>query len=138
MNARLHHSDIYRFPLFRGGQPDPYFSRQVLMVTLYDSNAMRYPRPMIKTFADKTTVAIFAGQKVKRIEANLQQAAKRKLDVLNAVADVEELRVPPSNKLEKLGGNRNGQWSIRVNKQWRICFYWEDDNAWEVEFVDYH
>lgn len=93
---------------------------------------------MIKTFADKTTAAIFAGQKVKRIEANLQQAAKRKLDVLNAVADVEELRVPPSNKLEKLGGNRNGQWSIRVNKQWRICFYWEDDNAWEVEFVDYH
>lgn len=68
----------------------------------------------------------------------MQVLAQRKLEMLNAVAAVEELRIPPGNRLEKLAGDREGQWSIRINSQWRLCFVWREAGAWEVEIVDYH
>lgn len=68
----------------------------------------------------------------------IQQVARRKLRMLNNARNLQDLRVPPANRLEALKGERKGQWSIRVNNQWRICFVWEDGNASEVEIVDYH
>ncbi len=93
---------------------------------------------MIRSFADKTTLAIAAGIPVKRLPQTLQQAARDRLIALGQIGAVEELRIPPSNRLEKLIGDRTGQWSIRVNRQWRICFEWRDGAAWSVELVDYH
>jgi proteic killer suppression protein len=93
---------------------------------------------MIKTFANKETAAVFANERVRRFGEEWLQVARRKLAQLNRVETVEELRIPPGNRLQKLSGGREGQWSIRVNDQWRICFIWLDGHAWEVEIVDYH
>jgi len=68
----------------------------------------------------------------------MQQAALRKLRMLNRSASVDDLRIPPANRLEKLAGNRAGQWSIRINDRWRICFRWNAGDAFDVEIVDYH
>lgn len=92
----------------------------------------------IQSFADKVTAAVHARVRVRGFGLDVQKAAQRKLAVLNQVVSVEELRVPPGNRLEKLGGDRAGQWSIRVNDHWRICFEWRDGHAWNVELVDYH
>lgn len=93
---------------------------------------------MIQSFADRTTTAIFAGLEVRRIPRALQQRAAEKLALLDAAHAVEDLRVPPGNRLETLSGDRAGQWSIRVNRQWRICFTFVDGDAFDVELVDYH
>ena len=93
---------------------------------------------MIKTFATKETAAIFANKKIRRFDPKMVRVAQRKLALLNRIERIEELRVPPGNRLEKLSGKRSGQWSIRINDQWRICFEWRDGNAWNVEMVDYH
>lgn len=93
---------------------------------------------MIKTFATKETAAVFAGHFVKRIPRSIAARAKSRLDQINAAIRVEDLRLPPSNQLEKLAGDRKDQWSIRVNGQWRVCFEWRDGDAWSVEIVDYH
>jgi len=93
---------------------------------------------MIKTFANKETAAVFANERVRRFGEEWLQVARRKLAQLNRVETVEELRIPPGNRLQKLSDGREGQWSIRVNDQWRICFMWLDGHAWEVEIVDYH
>jgi len=93
---------------------------------------------MIKTFANKETAAVFANERVRRFGEEWLQVARRKLAQLNRVETVEELRIPPGNRLQKLSGGREGQWSIRVNDQWRICFIWLDGHVWEVEIVDYH
>lgn len=92
---------------------------------------------MILTFACTDTEALFARQRVKRF-ANIAAASLRKLAILHRVACVEELRIPPGNRLEKLLGNRAGQYSIRINDQWRICFRFEGGNALDVEIIDYH
>lgn len=93
---------------------------------------------MIKTFANKETAAVFAQRPVRRFGAELMGAARRKLAILNRVVSVDELRIPPGNRLERLGGDRSEQWSIRINGQWRLCFEWRDGDAWNVEIVDYH
>jgi len=93
---------------------------------------------MIKSFADKETTAVFARKPVRRFGSDVQRAAQRKLAMLHRVADVEELRVPPGNRPEKLRGDREGQWSFHVNAQWRVCFAWRDGDAWDVEITDYH
>ncbi len=93
---------------------------------------------MIKTFADKQTAAIFANQKVRKLDPGTMRTAQRKLAILHRIESVEELRIPPGNRLERLSGNRSGQWSIRINHKWRICFEWRDGDAWNVEIVDYH
>jgi proteic killer suppression protein len=93
---------------------------------------------MIKTFADKETAAVFARLPVRRFSPVLQRAAQVKLAMLNRIVDIEELRIPPGNRLEKLSGDRESYWSIRINQQWRLCFEWREGNAWHVEITDYH
>lgn len=93
---------------------------------------------MIRTFATKETAAVFANERVRRLPPNILQVARRKLVQLHNIASIEELRVPPGNRVEKLSGDRDGLWSIRVNDQWRICFRFEAGDAYDVEIVDYH
>ena len=92
---------------------------------------------MIKTFKCRDTEALFDGTRVARF-ANIAAVATRKLQMVHAATRIETLRVPPQNRLEKLSGERKGQWSIRVNDQFRVCFVWHDGAAWDVEIVDYH
>ncbi|MBV8501940.1 MAG: type II toxin-antitoxin system RelE/ParE family toxin [Paucibacter sp.] len=93
---------------------------------------------MIESFADKRTAAIFDGFEVRGLPREIQGTARRKLKIIDAALTVESLRVPPGNRLEPLKGDRKGQWSIRINDQWRICFKWKDGNASDVEIADYH
>ncbi|HYH39927.1 MAG TPA: type II toxin-antitoxin system RelE/ParE family toxin [Azospirillum sp.] len=93
---------------------------------------------MIKTFTDKRTAALFFGRAVKGIPADVAQRAQRKLAIIEQASVLNDLRVPPGNQLEALSGDRFGQHSIRVNKQWRICFVWREGDAYDVEFCDYH
>ena len=93
---------------------------------------------MIRTFQDKETAALFLGLKVKRLPGDVQSVARRKLAQLEQVAAVDELRIPPGNRLEALKGDWKGYWSIRINRQWRLCFRFEDGDAWDVSIVDYH
>lgn len=93
---------------------------------------------MIESFKDKETKKIFERQRSKKLPSDLQQVALRKLRMLNRVQSLEELKIPPANRLEKLKGERFGQYSIRINDQWRICFQWQDNHAFNVEIVDYH
>ncbi len=93
---------------------------------------------MIRSFKDKRCAAILAEKSVKRLAVDLQRNILRKLRQIDSVDDVEELRVPPGNRLEKLVGDRAGQYSIRINQQWRICFDWIDGHAENIELVDYH
>ena len=93
---------------------------------------------MIRSFADKQTAAIFEGFKVKTLPTELQETARRKLKAIDAVVRVDELKLPPGNRLEVLKGGRKGQHSIRINDQWRICLRWDGKDAHEVEVVDYH
>jgi proteic killer suppression protein len=92
---------------------------------------------MIESFRCEDTEALFLGRRVARF-ANIEKAAMRKLQMLHAATRIETLRIPPQNRLEKLRGERAGQWSIRINDQWRICFVWKEASAWNVEIVDYH
>lgn len=93
---------------------------------------------MIKSFADKPTAALFAGRRVRRLPHDIQRPAYTRLLPLDAADTLDFLRVPPSNRLESLHGDREGQWSIRVNDQWRVCFRWSGGDAYEVEVTDYH
>lgn len=93
---------------------------------------------MIKTFRNRETAAVFADERVRRLPPDIRRRARRKLLQLDQVAHVEELRVPPGNRLEPLTGERSGAWSLRINDQWRICFRFEDGHAQEVEIVDDH
>ena len=93
---------------------------------------------MIRSFADKRTAAIFAGHAVRGLPASIQQRARLKLVTIDAAGRLDDLRVPPGNRLEALRGDRRGQHSIRINDQWRLCFIWRDGAAWEVGIVDYH
>lgn len=93
---------------------------------------------MIRTFRDADTERLFHRELVKRWGSEVQRAGLRKLRTLDAATGLGDLRAPPGNRLEKLAGNRAGQWSIRVNDQWRICFVWREGDAYEVELVDYH
>ena len=89
-------------------------------------------------FKDKLTKRIFEGEIVKGFPFDLIRKAVMKLTMVEAAIDIRELASPPSNHLEKLKGDRDGQWSVRVNNKYRICFKWNNDKAYEIEFVDYH
>lgn len=93
---------------------------------------------MIKSFADKRTAAIFAGHAVRGLPIQLQRRARAKLLAIDAAGRLDDLSIPPGNRLEALRSDRRGQYSIRVNDRWRICFVWRDGEAWKVEIVDYH
>ena len=93
---------------------------------------------MIKSFADRDTKLIFLRRHSRRVPSDLLRVALRELVQVNAAASLEFLRVPPGNRLERLARERTGQHSIRINDQWRICFRWNDGDAYEVEIVDDH
>ena len=93
---------------------------------------------MIKSFHSKETEKLFFRQRSPRFSVDIQRIALRKMLLLDAAERLEDLRIPPGNRLEKLTGNRQGQHSIRINDQWRICFRWSDGDAYEVEIADYH
>lgn len=93
---------------------------------------------MIRSFGDRDTARLFAREVPRRLPAGLQRNMLRKLVLVDAAERLDDLRVPPGNRLEKLKGNRAGQHSIRVNDQWRVCFRWEGADAYGVEIVDYH
>jgi len=93
---------------------------------------------MIAGFRDKETERLWQSGKNRRLPADLQRSAFKKLAILNAAVTLDNLKVPPGNRLEALRGDRAGQHSIRVNDQYRVCFVWRNGNAFEVEIVDYH
>ena len=93
---------------------------------------------MIKSFGDKETEKIWEGIRSKKLPNEVQEIARRKLRMLNNAQNVNDLRIPPSNRLEKLSGNLKDYSSIRINNKWRIIFKWVDDNSHEVSIVDYH
>ena len=93
---------------------------------------------MIRSFRDKDTERLFSREPVRKWGRDLQRTGLRKLRILDAALTLEDLKSPPGNRLEKLAGAREGQWSIRVNDQWRICFRWRNGDAHAVEIVDYH
>jgi proteic killer suppression protein len=93
---------------------------------------------VIRTFRDRDTQRLFDRQPVRKLGAEVQRVALRKLRQLDAAVTLDDLRVPPGNRLEKLRGDRRGQHSIRVNDQWRVCFRWAGADAHDVEIVDYH
>ncbi len=93
---------------------------------------------MIKTFRDKETEHLFTRQYIRRFPKDLHHSAWKKLAILDAAEQLDDLRIPPGNHLEKLSGGRQGQYSIRINDQWRICFRWREGNAYDVEISDYH
>ena len=99
---------------------------------------MRYHFLMIRSFADKETEKLFNCQFSRKLPPEIYRSARYKLEILDAAERLDELRVPPSNGLEKLSGDRTGQYSIRINKQWRVCFEWRDNGPYEVGIVDYH
>lgn len=93
---------------------------------------------MIRSFRSPDAERIFNLQRTPRLPGQIQQVALRKLRMLHRATTLADLRIPPANRLERLSGDRVGQWSIRINDQWRVCFRWQDGDAFEVEIVDYH
>lgn len=93
---------------------------------------------MLQSFADPDTKKVWRRERVAKFHPELQRIALRKLVLLNAAANLTDLRVPPGNRLEKLGGDREGQYSIRINGQWRICFRWSDSGPRDIVITDYH
>lgn len=107
-------------------------------VTVVVITAIRYACGVIKSFRDRDTERLAERQPVRRWSSELQHVALRKLRVLDAAETLDDLRVPPGNRLERLRGDRAQQHSIRINDQWRICFRWRSGDAYDVEIVDYH
>ena len=93
---------------------------------------------MIRGFGDADTARLFRRAFVRRWSLDLQRSALRKLRMLDAAVSLTDLMIPPGNRLEKLARDRTGQWSIRINQQWRVCFRWSEGDAYDVTIVDYH
>ena len=93
---------------------------------------------MIRNFKDKEAQKVFERQRSRKLPTDIQQVALRKLRMLNRAETLQDLKIPPANRLEALKGDRQGQYSIRINDQWRICFQWDNGEALDVEIIDYH
>lgn len=93
---------------------------------------------MIATFHDDETRKVWEGEFSRKLPNQIQAVARRKLRMINNARRLDDLRVPPQNRLEKLSGEREGQWSVRINDQWRVCFVWREGNAERVEICNYH
>jgi proteic killer suppression protein len=93
---------------------------------------------VIKTFKDAETQKIYQRERSRKLPSDIQQTALRKLRMINNAININDLRIPPANRLEKMSGDREGQYSIRINDQWRICFEWKNGDAFNVEITDYH
>lgn len=108
------------------------------LLTFDVSIVSRNHQDMIKSFGNKETEKIWNGIRSKKLPDDIQQIARRKLRMLNNAVTIQDLRVPPANRLEKLKGDLAEYYSIRINQQWRIIFYWEQDRAYDVKIIDYH
>ena len=108
------------------------------LITIDGNNAERYANGVIQRFAEKDTERVWQRVHVRKFGPDLQRIANRKLLILDAAETINDLRVPPGNRLEQLQGNRKGQHSIRVNDQWRICLTWTPAGPIDVEITDYH
>jgi len=93
---------------------------------------------MIRNFRDRETQKLFERRRTRKLPREIERVARRRLLVVDAAEKLEDLRIPPGNRLEKLVGRRRGQYSIRINDRWRICFRWQRGDAFDVEIVDYH
>ena len=107
-------------------------------MALPDNKQIVYTWVVIENFANPDAERLFLTGKSRRLPPDILKRALMRLSQLHAATDVEDLRLPPSNRLESLSGDRKSQWSIRVNNQWRVCFRFEDGNAYDVDIVDYH
>ncbi len=107
-------------------------------ITWRGNNALRYALDVLRSFAAKDTERVWRRERSRQLDPNTQRAALRKLLILDAAETLEDLRIPPGNRLEKLRGDRAGQYSIRVNQQWRVCFRWTTGGPEDLEIVDYH
>ena len=107
-------------------------------LTIDACHVTRYTTRMIKTFADKQTEQFWVSGKLRRLPPDIARRALRKLSAIDAAPEIDVLRVPPGNRLHALDGDRAGQHSVSVNDQWRICFRFEDGDAYDVEICDYH
>jgi proteic killer suppression protein len=125
-----------------GGRIGPFgasrIRRSCALITLGDNNAIRYYSSVIRSFRSAKTEKIFLRERLAKLPPDVQRRAHRKLLLLDAAETLQDLRVPPENRLERLAGNRDGQHSIRINDQWRICFEWNRGDAYDVEITDYH
>jgi toxin HigB-1 len=93
---------------------------------------------VIRSFADRQTERLFRGRRSRAVPTDIRERAQAKLVAIHIATNVEELRVPPGNRLEKLRGDREAQWSVRINQQYRVCFFFEGGDAYDVEVTDYH
>lgn len=93
---------------------------------------------MIRSFKSKEAEKIWSGNISRKLPSDIQPIARRKLRMLNNAIEIKDLRIPPANRLEALKGERKGQYSIRINQQWRICFKWKNGDVLDIEIVDYH
>jgi len=109
-----------------------------LRVALAARHVTRYNSPVIKTFADRRTQGLYATGRAKRFPPDIAKRAARKLEYLDLATGLDDLKVPPGNRLRALEGDRKGQYSISVNDQWRICFRFVDGDVYDVEICDYH
>ena len=119
-------------------RPQKANSGIIQILTLDVNTAWRYGLEVIESFRCRETERLFERERSRRIPPSLVRVALRKLRYLHRAESLEDLRVPPGNRLEALRGNRKGQHSIRINQQWRICFRWQNQNVYDVEIVDYH
>ena len=101
-------------------------------------SAVRYPSEVLRSFRDTDTERVWQRRHVARLHPDIQRIAQRKLRMLDAAVTLDDLRIPPRNRLEKLHADRAGQYSIRINSQWRICFRWVDGDVEDAEITDYH
>ncbi len=116
----------------------PHSSHAVIHPPIDMCHVTDYTWRMIKTFADKETLELYETGKSKRLPPDIRKRAMRRLEYLDMATGLEDLKVPPSNRLHELQRERKGQYSISVNDQWRICFRFEDGDAYDVELTDYH
>ena len=93
---------------------------------------------MLKSFASREAERVWRGLRTRALPVEIQRVARRKLRMINNAHDINDLRAPPGNRLEALKGDRAGQHSIRINRQWRVCFRWDDGDVYDAEIVDYH
>jgi proteic killer suppression protein len=117
-------------------RPNQLFAQKLISLDVIIPT--RYYALMIRSFKCSETEKVYNRQHSRKLPQTIQRIAMRKLWVLDAATEINELRIPPSNRLEVLRGNRKGQHSIRINQQWRICFRWRSGDAYDVEIVDYH
>ena len=116
-----------------------YSGRRSMYVAFDTNSASYYYRwCVIRSYRDRDSQAVAGRRRVSKFPEDIQRRDQRKLMVLNNATGLHDLRVPPGNRLDPLSGNRNGQYSIRINDQWRICFVWDKGDAFQVEIADYH